>query len=117
VRKEKKWSRHVGQARVLTYKHDNEGLKKLAEAEAKTLERQQALEEKKRLKEERKTARETLDRQWKADLQRYHEVVMPAWQAECTEIDAAWAAAKQATGRKRGSKKPPYPLRIGGERG
>jgi len=47
------------------------------------------LEEKKRLAEEKKTAREMLDRQWRADLQRYHEVVMPAWQALCAEIDAA----------------------------
>ena len=63
---------------MLTYKHVNEGLKKLAEAEAKKLERQLASEEKKRLAEERKTARETLNRQWRAGLQRYHEVVMPA---------------------------------------
>ena len=75
---------------MLTYKHVNKGLKKLSEAEAKKLERQLALEGKRRLAEERKTARKTLDRQWRADLQQYNEVVMPVWQAECVEIDAAW---------------------------
>ena len=98
MRKEKKRSRHVGPARVLNRNYVNKRLKKLAEAEEKKLVRQLALEEKKRLAEEMKTARETLDRQWRADLQRYHEVVMPEWQAVCTEIDAAWAAAKEATG-------------------
>ena len=209
VRKEKKRSRHVGQARVLSHKYINKGLKKLAEEEAKKLERQRVLEEKKKrtkryplvqqtqntlrrpkrlgiqnifegmkvvfstpvktygdndnanglaagrtinnrtrhiaireryvtenanegfiqviwvstsiqaadmftkpAAEERKTAKETLDRRWRADIQRYHDVVMPAWQAEYAEINAAWAAAKQAAGRKRGSgKKSPYPPR------
>jgi len=44
------------------------------------------------------------------DLQRYQEVDIPAWQAECAEVDIAWAAAKQL-GQKRSGKRPPYPPR------
>jgi len=68
------------------------------------------VEEKKRIAEERKAAKETLDKQWKIDLQRYQEVDIPAWQVECAEVDIAWAAAKQL-GQKCSGKRPPYPPR------
>ena len=103
VRREKKRSRHVGEARVLTYKHVNEGLKKLAEQELQRLEKQRVVEEK-------KTAREILNQQWKVDLQQYNGVDLPSWHAACAEIDTAWAATKQLTGRRSG-RKPPYPPR------
>ena len=96
MRREKKRPSHVGGvARVLTYKYVNEGLKKLAEQEFETLEKQRAAEEKKRLAGEKKIAREALDKQWRVDLQRYNEVDLLLWQAACTEIDTAWAATKQ----------------------
>jgi len=68
VRKKKQRSRYVGQARVLNSKYVNKGLEKLAGVEAKRQEQQLAMEKKKRAAEERKTAKETLDRQWRADL-------------------------------------------------
>ncbi|RPB19239.1 hypothetical protein L211DRAFT_853423 [Terfezia boudieri ATCC MYA-4762] len=113
VRRTKKGKKRVGEARILTHKYVNDGIKKVAEEEAKKLARQQALAEKKRIADERKAIRDALEKQWKADLKRYTEVVIPTWQAECTEIDTAWAATKQATGKKRstGMKRPPYPPR------
>ena len=57
VRKEKKGTRHVGVARVLTDKHVNKKIRKLAEAQAESARRQRAVEEKKRIAEERKAAK------------------------------------------------------------
>ena len=62
-----------------------------------------------RVMEERKMLRDTLEKQWKIDLQQYHEVLVPQWQAECAGLDTAWAAAKQLAGRS--VKKPSYPPR------
>jgi len=95
---------------VLTDKHVNKEIKKLAVNEAERARRQQAVEEKKRVAEEKKATKEALDKQWRVDLQRYQEVDIPAWQAECAEVDAAWAAAKQL-GTKHAGKRPPYPPR------
>ena len=82
---------------VLTYKHVNEELKKLAEAEAERARRQRAVErKKKRIPEERKATREALDKQWRASLRRYQGVDIPAWQAERADVDKTWAAAKAA---------------------
>jgi len=108
VRKEKKGTRHVGVAWVLTDKHVNKEIRKLAETQAESARRQWAVEEKKRLAEERKATKKTLDKQWRIDLQRYQEVDIPAWQAKCAEVDIAWAAAKQL-GQKHSGKRPPYP--------
>jgi len=112
VRKEKKGRRHVGVARVLRENHVNKELRRLAEARAESARRQRAVEEKKRIAKERKATKETLDKQWRIDLQRYQEVDIPAWQAECAEVDIAWAAAKQL-GQKRSQagKRPLYPPR------
>ena len=55
--------------------------------------------EKKRTAEEKKASWEALEKQWKVNLQEYTEVVIPAWKAECAEIDMAWTAAKEATGK------------------
>ena len=45
-------------------------------------------------------------KQWRIDIQQYQEVIIPAWKAECIEIDTAWATAKQLGQR---GKRPPYP--------
>jgi len=59
--------------------------------------------------------REALNQQWRSGLQRYQEIEIPAWQAECAEIDQAWAIVKAAAkGVKRPGKKPPYPPRPKG---
>jgi len=78
VRKEKKSTKYVGEARVLTHKYVNDEIKKNATAAAEKLKRQQAAAARKRISEEKKTARAALDKQWKADLQRYQEVEIPA---------------------------------------
>ena len=67
-------------------------------------EKQRAWEEKNRVAEEKKALRETLEKEWRADLQTYNEEVVPAWQAECATIDAAWANQSKKRGRK-----PSYP--------
>jgi len=63
---------------VQTYKNVNEELKKLAKAEAERARRQRAMEGK-RISEERRATREALDKQWRAGLQRYQGVDIPAW--------------------------------------
>ena len=110
VRKERIRSRHIpGEARVLSYQHINDGLKKLEDGDAEKVKKQQLAEERRRASEERKIMRETLLAQWKIDLQEHTQTMVPQWQAECTEIDADWAAAKQIAGRS--TKKPAYPSR------
>lgn len=98
-----------GEARVLTYDHVNQGLKKLEDEEKDCIKRLLAVAEKKKKIQERRTALETLLIQWKPDIELYDEVIMPGWSMECTAIDSAWAIAKQhgAKGRK-----PKYPLRL-----
>ena len=55
-------------------------------------------------------ARQALDKQWKADLQWYQEIEIPAWQAVYKEIDEALATEKATAGvSKHIGKKPPYP--------
>jgi len=78
VRKEKKGMRHVGVARVLRENHVNKEFRRLAKAQAESARRQQAVEEKKRIAEKKKATKETLDKQWRIDLQRYQEVDIPA---------------------------------------
>ena len=107
VRKQHKWSsRHICEAQVLTCKHVNDGIKKLAEDMAQKLERQRVQEEKKKAAE-KKTMRESLEKQWSIDLHQYNEVVIPAWRAECAEIYAAWAANEAIRSTR---KKAPIPL-------
>ena len=77
----------------MTYKHVNEGLKKLTEQELEGLEKQRVPGEKKRLAE-KKTVSEILDWQLRVEPQRYNEAGLPPWQAAWNEIDTAWAATK-----------------------
>lgn len=109
TRKEKTRSRHIGEARVLTYKHVNEGLHKLEEDDDKRVKRQQIIDAKKKVAEDRKIMRDTIDKQYKADLQHHLTILVPQWQAACKKVDADWAAAKQLAGR--AAKKPEYPPR------
>ncbi|RPB18389.1 hypothetical protein L211DRAFT_874882 [Terfezia boudieri ATCC MYA-4762] len=115
IRKTRKRSRHVGEARVLTYQYVNEGIKKLADTEAAKAERRRIAKEKKKVAEEKRVTKEALDKQWRYDLQQYQAVEIPVWQAECAEIDQAWAASKAIAvangGSKRIGKKPSYPTR------
>ena len=106
VRRVKRSCRHIGESRVLTYQHVNDGLKKLAEDVAEKLERQWVSIEIKKAAEEKKAAREALEQQWRIDRQHFDEVILPTWKAECMEIDVAWTAAKQLGQR---GKRPPYP--------
>lgn len=78
VRREKRSARHVGESRVLTYKHVNAGLKKLAEDLIQKVERERVLKEKKKAADEKKAMRETLEAQWKIDRQQYDEITLPA---------------------------------------
>ncbi|RPB22610.1 hypothetical protein L211DRAFT_850624 [Terfezia boudieri ATCC MYA-4762] len=112
VQKEKKSTKYVGEARVLTHKYVNDELKKNEEAAAAKVRRQQAAIEKKRIAEEKKAIRDAVNMQWKVDLQRYQEVEIPAWQVECIEIDKVWAIVKTAVkGLKRIGRKPTHPPR------
>ena len=90
----------IGEARVLTHQYVNDGIRRATEEEAKQLARQQTVAERKRIAE-RKAIRNAVEKQWRVDLKSYTGVVIPAWQAECAEINASWAATKQATGKKR----------------
>lgn len=56
---------------MLNSKYVDKGIKKFAENEAKELEQQKVVEEKK------KAAKETVTKQWKADLQEYTEFALP----------------------------------------
>ena len=110
VRKEKKMrgKRITGEARVLSYQHVNDGLKKLEEDEQARIERQRNAEERRRIAEERKANQEAKEAQWKVDVQHYEDVELPGWQDECNEINAVWAIAKRSGQR---GKRPPYPPR------
>ena len=112
VRREKRAkSRKIGEARVLTYKHVNEGLQKLEDDEAERKKRQLLAEAKKRAAEEKKSLQETLVAQWKADIAVYENSVLPAWRIECTTIHVEWAAAKQLGTKGRRPAYPPRPKR------
>ena len=79
VRNDKMKSRYIsGQARVLSSKHVNEGLKRLREAEEERIKRQRNAEQRKRMADERKEAKSTLETQWKVDMQYHNEVLIPA---------------------------------------
>ena len=110
VRKQiKRTSRHVGgEARVLTYKHVNDGIRKLAEDVAAKLKKQQISEEKRRITEQNKLLFEMRVNQWHIDLEYHKSVIIPEWEEQCAEVDATWAAAKKLGQR---GKKPPYPTR------
>lgn len=109
VRSKRTKSKRVGgEARVLTYQHVNEGLKKLEDEETERQRRQLLAEARKRAIDDRKTLLETLVAQWKADLAVYENSVLPAWRMTCTAIDVEWAAAKQLGTKGR---RPPYPPR------
>jgi len=86
VRKKKKRTRHIGIAQVLRENHINKELRRLAEAQAESVRRQRAVEEKKRIAQERKATKKTLDKQWRIDLQRYQEVDILAWQHQQEKI-------------------------------
>lgn len=110
VRREKTRSRYIpGQGRVLSHKHVNEGLKRLKEMEEERLNRQRVMEYRKRIAEEKKAAKESLEKQWKTDLQYHNDVVIPEWEAACAEINREWL---ELTGGSRGyGKKPPHPAK------
>jgi len=63
VRRERKRTRHVSEARVLNAQYVNDGLKKIADAEAAKVEKHWVMQEKKRIAEEKKAAKEMLDKQ------------------------------------------------------
>ena len=106
VRNDKMKSRYIsGQARVLSSKHVNEGLKRLREAEEERIKRQRNAEQRKRMADERKEAKSTLETQWKVDIQHHSKVLIPAWQAACAEINKAWL--KETGGSSGYGKKPP----------
>ena len=110
VRQQKKRTRHVGSARVLTYKMVNDALKTLEEANTQKLARQQAYAEKKRLAEEKKLAITALEKQWQVDLENY-KALIAEWEKMCAEHDATWIASKSSSTGQRGQRgrKPPYP--------
>lgn len=94
--------------RVLTYKHVNDGIKKLALDVAEKINKQRMLGQKRRTAEENKTIFEIRVNKWKIDLVYHKEVIIPEWEAKCAEVDLAWTTAKQNGHR---GKKPPYPTR------
>jgi len=68
IRKEQKRSRHVGEARALTYQYVNGRVKKAPEAYAAKAVEKRVAAQKKRIAEEKKATRAALDKQWKVDL-------------------------------------------------
>ena len=67
------------------------------------------MEYRERIAEEKKIAKETLEKQWRIDLQYHNEVVIPKWNAACAEINREWL---ELTGGSKGyGKKPPHPPR------
>ena len=82
-------SRQVGIGRVLSRKLLNEGLKKLAIAEAAKAEREKAALEHKLAAEERKNTKQELDKQYQLDLDAYADQIT-AWKNKVAELDAAW---------------------------
>ena len=61
-------SRKIGEPRILTYKHINEGLQQLEDDEAEQKKHQLFAEVKKGAAEEKKSLQETLVAQWKAEV-------------------------------------------------
>ena len=112
TRKNRGPSRQVGTGRVLSRKLLNEGLKKLEIAEAARAAREKAALERKLAAEERKNAKQALDKQYKLDLDAYVDQI-DAWKKEVAALDAAWKEQRDEArlAHRRPPKKPTPPSR------
>ena len=112
TRKNRGPSRQVGTGRVLSRKLLNEGLKRLEIAEAARAAREKAAFERKLAAEERKNAKQALDRQYKLDLDAYADQI-DAWKNEVAALDAAWREQRDEArlAHRRPPKKPTPPTR------
>ena len=109
VRRERTRSRYIsGEARVLSHKHVNDGLKRLKEVEEERVKQQRNAERRKMMAEEKKAAKLALEMQWKLDLQNYNDIVIPAWKAACADINQTWIEMR---GTKGYGRKQPLPAR------
>ena len=88
TRKNRVPSRQVGTARVLSRKVLNEELKRLELAEAAKIAHEKAVLECKLAMEERKNAKQALEKQWGLDLSVYTDQVT-AWREEVAALDTA----------------------------
>lgn len=106
-------SRHIGTGRVLSRQVLNEGLTKLELAEATKIAREQAALERKLAAEERKNAKQAVDKQWKFNLDLYADQ-MAAWREEVAVLDTAWKPErdKARMAHKRPPKKPTQPIPL-----
>ena len=111
TRKNRGPSRQVGIERVLSRQVLNEGLKKLEIAEAAKVAREQAALGRKLAAEERKNAKQAMERQHKLDLDHYNDQVN-AWREEVALLDAAWREDRDAArlAHQRPPKKPTPPI-------
>ena len=105
-------SRQVGIGRVLSRQALNEGLKKLEIVEAARVAREQAALEQKLAAEERKNAKQAIERQHKIDLDHYNDQVN-AWREEVAILDAACREERDVArlAHERLPKKPTPPIR------
>ena len=112
TRKNRGPSRQVGTGRVLSRKLLNEGLKRLEIAEAARAVREKAAFERKLAAEERKNAKQALDKQYKLDLDAYADQI-DAWKNEVAALDAAWREQRDEArlAHRRPPKKPTPPTR------
>lgn len=105
-------SRQVGTARVLSRKVLNESLQKLEQVEAEKAARDKAALERKLAMEERRNAKQVLEKQWRLDLDMYSDQVT-AWREEIAALDAAWKEQRDEAriAHQRPPKKPIHPSR------
>ena len=97
-------SRQVGNARVLSRQVLNEGLKKLELAKEAKAQHEDKLKKRKILAEERKQAKEELERQWKWDCEAYR-VQMQLWHEDCTAVESIWKEKRDEA--RNAHKRPP----------
>ena len=90
----------------------NEGLKKLELAKQAKARHEDKVKKRKLLAEERKQAREVLERQWKLDYEAYR-VQMQLWHEDCAAVEAIWREQRDEArnARKRPPRKPTLPER------
>ena len=105
-------SRQVGTGRVLSRKVLNEGLKKLELAEAARVVREKAALERRLASEEKKNAKQALERQWKLDMDAYTKQ-LDAWREESAVLEATWREQRDQAriAHQRPLKKPIMPIR------